>query len=104
MTRRPCLTYNPAMRTFLKTAVLALAVMLTVSAGSLAAQGKGDWKKVTVSSVPPKVMTGYHKLFSHDKIMKAEKSGTGAGVLYRLTIKRKGKPQEVIFDATGHAQ
>jgi hypothetical protein len=92
------------MRTFLKTAVLAIAVMLTVSTGSLLAQGNSQWKKVAIADVPSKVMTGYHKLFAHDRIMKAETAGTGAAAQYRLTIKRKGKPQEVIFDAKGRAQ
>ena len=92
------------MRAFLKTLVLALAVMLTVSTGSLLAQGNGQWKKIAVAEVPKKVMTGYHKLFAHDKIQKVEKSKSGTDVLYRLTIHRKGKSQEVIFDAKGRAQ
>ena len=92
------------MRTFFKTLALALVVMLTVSAGSLLAQGNSQWKKVAITEVPRNVMTGYRKLFSHDKIQKAEKSKSGTDVFYRLTIHRKGKSEEVIFDAKGHAQ
>lgn len=91
------------MRTFFRTLALALAVMLTVSTGSLLAQGNSQWKKVAIADLPAKVMTGYHRLFAHDKIQKVEMSKSGA-VMYRLTIHRKGKSQEVIFDAAGRAQ
>jgi hypothetical protein len=90
------------MRTFLKTLVLALAVALTMSAGTLASAA--DWTKISVQKVPHNVMTGYRKLFAHSRIMKAEKSGSGPSVLYRLTIQRKGKPEEVTFDAQGHSK
>ena len=90
------------MRTPIKTAVLALAFVFTVSAGSLMAQV--NWQPVAVQKVPVKVMTGYKKLFAHNKISKAEKSGTGPAVLYRFTIVRKGKTEFVVFDAKGRSQ
>ena len=92
------------MRTSLKAIVLALAVVFTVSTGSAFAAAAPQWKKVSVQEVPVQVMTGYRSLFSHSKITKAEKSGTGVNTQYRLTIRRKGKPEAVIFDAQGHAQ
>lgn len=88
------------MRT-LKTFVLTLAVALTVCTGSLMAAGPGGWTKVPVQTLPFKIMEGYHRLFSHDKILRAEKSGTGADVRYRLTLHRHGKPKEVLFNAEG---
>ena len=94
------------MRSFLKTLVLALVVVFTVSAGSISAQGNGDgqWKKVAFQNLPVKVKTGYRKLFTHSKVSKVEKSGSGATVVYRLTIRRKGKPEVVLFDGQGHSK
>ena len=89
------------MRFSLKTVVLALAVAFTISTGTALA---AEWSSMPVQKVPPKVMVGYHKLFSHSRILKAEKSGSGPTVLYRLTIQRKGKPEAVLFDAQGHSQ
>ena len=92
------------MRTPLKALVLALAVVFTVSAGTLAAAAVTDWTSITVKQVPMKVKTSYEKLFAHSRIMKAEKSGSGPTAIYRLTIKRKGKPEAVTFDAQGRTQ
>lgn len=92
------------MRSFLKSFVFALAVVFMVSTGSISAQGNGQWTKVAVQSLPRQVKTGYSKLFAHSQISKAEKSGSGADTRYRLTIRRKGKPEVVVFDGQGHSK
>ena len=90
------------MRTFFKSVVLALALAFTVSAGSLMAQAQ--WQPLAVKKVPANVMTGYRRLFAHNKISKAETSGTGDATLYRFTIVRKGKNEQVVFNAQGQPQ
>jgi hypothetical protein len=91
------------MRTFLKLQAIVgvLALTFALSTASALAE-KADWTKLPVQKVPAKVATGCHRLYAHSRILKAETSGSGAVVLYRLTIKgKKGKPEHVLFDAQG---
>ncbi len=92
------------MRLFLKSTVLALAVVFAVSTGTLSAQGNGPWTRVAYQQLPLAVKTSYQKHYLHTKVTKSEKSGSGPSVMYRLTIHKKGKPQVVLFDAKGKAQ
>jgi hypothetical protein len=86
------------MRNFLKTVVGGVVLSFALSASAMAA----GWTKMPVQKVPEKVATGCHRLYAHSRILKAEKSGAGPTVLYRLTIKgKKGKPEAVLFDAQG---
>lgn len=100
------MSYNRSMRSFLKAAVLALAVVVALPVAQLSAQANGPWKKISVKEMPATVQSGYHRRFSHSKVTKVEKSGTGKATVYRLTIhnQKKGKPQVVLFDVNGRAK
>jgi hypothetical protein len=85
---------------FPKTIVAVFVLSLGLSASVLAANA--DWSKLPVEKVPVKVATGCRRLFAHSRILKAETSGSGVEIRYRLTIKgQKGKPETVFFDAEG---
>jgi hypothetical protein len=89
------------MRSPLRILVLTIAVLFAVAAAPALAEQPATWRAIAVEKVPRQVLTGQKRLFAHDKITKAEKSGSGSAVRYRLTIDHKGEPTVLVLDAQG---
>lgn len=89
------------MRSPLRIFVLTMAVLFAVTAAPALADQPATWRAIAIQKIPRQVLTGQKRLFAHDKITRAEKSGSGSAVRYRLTISHKGAPMVLVLDAQG---
>jgi hypothetical protein len=90
------------MRTLMRAALVAVAVMIAVPAMPvvLAQASTVSWTVVPVKELPRRVATAQKKAFPKAKITKVEQSGTGATVIYRVTM-TGGKKPEAKYNAAG---
>lgn len=95
------------MRSVIRAVLVVVAVVFAVPAMPAFAQkpaktAKADnatWTVVDVKTVPVKVITAKDRAFPQAQIKKAERSGTGATMVYRLTM--TGKVKTAQFNTKG---
>lgn len=95
------------MRSLIRAVLVAVAVVFAVPAMPALAQkpaknakpANATWTVVDVKTVPERVITAQEKAFPKAKIKKVERSGTGATMVYRLTM--TGKTKTVQFNTKG---
>jgi len=90
------------MRSLIRAAFVAISVAFAVPALPALAQNPPaarTWAVVDIKDLPDKVVASQKKVFASSKITKAERSGTGAAMVYRLTM--SGKVKEATFTAAG---
>jgi len=91
------------MRSIMRAALVALAVVVAVPALPALAQtspaAQASWTLMALKDVPLKVREAQKRLFPRAKVTKAEQSGTGATAMYRLSM--TGKSTDATYTAAG---
>lgn len=91
------------MRSFLRVALVAAAVVCVVSnvpVLALAPQtAPSTWVVIPISQLPPKVRATQTKAYPRSKVTKVERFGAGKTAVYHLTM--TGKKTDVKINAAG---